>query len=144
MPSGHSWEPWSTKAFPGFNIKFQFTYNGYTIEAHVKWNNRSWFDGEPYAMSLKLNGGSLENPTSSYHPNLWRVLRYKARNLIANSEAVRLLRHYGSARVTLAMIEDLISRNDRGALYALYTSDTAPLNIWDQEAWSRFLDWQTR
>jgi hypothetical protein len=147
LPSGYAWEAWQSKAFQGFNIKFMIgflDYNGHHwfIEVHAKWNKRSWFDDEPYALSLKLNGFSMANPTQGSHPALWSFLVHKAKRLIANHTALSVLHHYHATRVTLAVVNDLIATGNREALYALFTADTTPLAMWDQDAWSRVLDWQ--
>jgi hypothetical protein len=137
--------PWKTKTFPGFNIEFPMIFGGQTLMVHVKWNASIWCDQDPYALSLKLDNSPLENPTLGSHPNLWRHLLHAARKIVANSYARHLLvTQYGSPRVTLAMINDLIANSNRQGLYALYTADATPLSLWDHDAWSEILDWMTK
>ena len=62
---------------------------------------------------------------------------------MANDKANTVLKPSGG-RVTKALIENLIATNDLAALDALYSSDVAALDNWDQEAWSKFLDWNSR
>lgn len=141
---------WYTRRFPGFNVEFNLNYRDannqvWQMVVHVKYNNRNWWEDQPYAMSLKFaNNTTLENPTTTYHPGLFTILAGEARQVIANQIAWNLMTQtYNSQRVTLAIINHLINTNNRSGLAALAKSAHFPLSAWDQDAWSRFLDWNT-
>jgi len=142
--------PWQSHNFPGFNIEFNLQYtdtSGYVwpMIVHVKYNARRWWNDDPYAMSLKFaNQQTLQNPTSGSHPGLFIILAAEARTIIANAIAWQRMNFvYHSVRVTRLIIQQMIHANDREGLAALYKSSHYPLDVWDSDAWSLFLDWNT-
>lgn len=83
---GNNYEMWSSSNFPPPNIKFSATISGHTIEVHVKWKpGKDPRVDQPYAMSFKYYGQSMENPTQGSHPSLWRAITEHAHQVVASS-----------------------------------------------------------
>ena len=158
---GNTFDYWSTPpsktnpiGFPGLNIKFLIQVKGEVLEAHVKWDQRSWCKDNPYAMSLKRSPTSsvtafcresLRNINSGTDRYLWQHLLHRARKLIA-ADRVRLLLlefHPVGVKVTQSMVDTLVLARRDDDLAALYLADTVPLSDWAPAAWSALLDWLT-
>ncbi|HEX8111617.1 MAG TPA: hypothetical protein VF516_27995, partial [Kofleriaceae bacterium] len=109
-------------------------------QATVRWGARAWFRDEPYA--IELRGGHLPQaaPTARHHPQLWGLLRDRARKALSSALAVATLVHYGVTSVTDAMVADLIARGQDAALHALLADGARDV---PREAWERFVRAQT-
>jgi hypothetical protein len=104
--------------------------------ATVRWGARAWFRDEPYA--IELRGGHLPQaaPTARHHPQLWSLLRDRARQSLSSALAVATLVHYGVTSVTDAMVADLIARGQDAALHALLADGVRDV---PRDAWERFV-----
>ncbi|MCE9667119.1 hypothetical protein LY474_04755 [Myxococcus stipitatus] len=151
---GDAFDFWQSKAFPGLNVKLLIVAEGALFEAHVKWDKRVWYRDDPYAMSLKvaLKGSkrdmcheSRPNIMSDSHRYLWGTLLARARKVLANHHAARLMTEFGLANVVTAdLVRTLVGTGRMSDLAALYLCSTLPLSVWEQEAWSLMLDVMTK
>ena len=153
---GDAFAFWKSKNFLPINIKFLIVSSGVCLEVHLKWGSaRSWYQDDPYAMSLKKNPtksvtarcfDSLANVMADDHRYLWGHLLHRGRKLIAAYRVVQLLKEFKPKKhkVTTTMIKALISAGRTEDLIALFIADMVPLKDWAQEAWSLFLDWYAR
>jgi hypothetical protein len=105
--------------------------------ATVRWGARAWFRDEPYAIELRHDHLAQAAPTPRHHPQLWSLLRDRARQSLSSALAVATLVHYGVTAVTDAMVADLIARGQDAALHALL-ADRAAGDV-PHEAWERFV-----
>ena len=106
-------------------------------QATVRWGVRAWFRDEPYAIELRCEHLTLAAPTPRQHPQVWNLLRDRARQSLASALAVATLVHYGVTSVTDAMVADLLARGQDAALHALL-ADRASGDV-PREAWERFV-----
>ncbi|RKH40786.1 hypothetical protein D7X55_22745 [Corallococcus sp. AB049A] len=147
---GDPFDFWQSTKFPGLNVKFLIVASGALFEVHVKWDQRQWYCDEPYAMSLKvaLQGSkkdmcneSRPNIMSNTHRYLWGNLLARARKVIANHYAAKLMTEFGLKNVvTHALVQALVHAGRKSDLVALYLCSTLPLSVWEQDAWSLMLD----
>jgi len=103
----------------------------------VRWGVRTWFRDEPYAIELRGDHLVLAAPTPRHHPQLWNLLRDRARRSLAAELATATLAHYGAATVTDTMVADLLARGQDAALHALLVHGAA--SDLPREAWERFV-----
>lgn len=108
--------------------------------ATVHWGARAWFRDEPYAVELRNDHLPQAAPAARHHPQLWSLLRDRARQSLSAALAVTTLVDYGVTSVTDAMVADLIARGQDAALYALL-ADRAARDV-PREAWERFVQAQ--
>lgn len=107
--------------------------------ATVRWGTRAWFRDEPYAIELRHDHLLQAAPTARHHPQLWSLLRDRARQSLSSALAVATLVHYGVTSVTDAMVADLIARGQDAALHALLADGARDV---PPEAWERFVQVQ--
>lgn len=88
--------------------------------ALVRWGVRRWFRQEPYAIELRCEHVIKAAPTPHQHPQLWALLRDRARQAMAAELADAILAYYGAATVTEAILADLLARDLEAALHALF------------------------
>ncbi len=105
--------------------------------ATVRWGARAWFRDEPYAIELHYDHLPQAAPTARHYPQLWSLLRDRARQSLSAALAVATLVHYGVTSVTDAMVADLIARGQDAALHALL-ADGAAGDV-PRDAWERFV-----
>jgi hypothetical protein len=105
--------------------------------ATVRWGARAWFSDEPYAIELRYAQLPHAAPSPRHHPQLWSLLRDRARRAMSAATAIATLVHYGVTSVTDAMVADLIARGHHAALHALLTDGAA--GEVPREAWERFV-----
>jgi hypothetical protein len=108
--------------------------------ATVRWGARAWFRDEPYAIELRNDHLPQAAPTARHHPQLWSLLRDRARQSLSAALAIATLVRYGFTSVTDAMVADLIARGDNAALYAVL-ADQAAGDV-PRAAWERFVQAQ--
>jgi hypothetical protein len=108
--------------------------------ATVRWGARAWFRDEPYAIELRHDHLLQAAPTTRHHPQLWSLLRDRARRSLSSALAVSTLVHYGVTSVTDAMVADLIARGQDAALHALLADGARDV---PREAWERYVRTQS-
>lgn len=140
--------PWDHATPHGDTLELTLVYtprsgSRYVYDAEVRWGVRAWYVDDPFEMTVAFEGMPKANPTQARHPNLWLWLRDEARARMADriGIATMALEPDPDERVSLELVERLITAQDREGLHALLWSKLTPLERWDEAAWRRFLEW---
>jgi hypothetical protein len=106
-------------------------------QAVVRWGTRPWFREDPYAIELRCEHVVKAQPTPHRHPQLWTLLRERARQALAAELADATLAHYGAAAVTEEIVADLLARDLQAALHSLLSDSSAA--VVSPAIWERFV-----